>query len=124
MRAVPHSGLCASLRLRSTDAHSEFRSGCSDCKAHFHERRSVIGPWTEWTSPGDVKMCPVGEQLFGSLRDGQHKVYFIRYDGKLFIAGNRIPLLIHSSVFGDVFQPNGYKTVSILNRLIVPSVWA
>lgn len=68
---------------------------------------------------GDVKICPVGEQLFGSLRDGQHKVYFIRYDGKAIKAGNSVLLLIHSSVFGDVIYPNGYKTVSILNDLIV-----
>lgn len=43
-----------------------------------------------------------GEQLFGSLRDGQQKVYFIRYVGKSIIVGNSVPLLIHSSVFGGV----------------------
>lgn len=94
VRAVPHSGLCASLPLRS-----EVRSGWSDCRAHFHERRSVIGPRVDWTCPGDVKICPVGEQLLGSPPDGQHKVYFIRCVGKSFIAGNNV--LILSRVFGE-----------------------
>lgn len=54
VRAVPRSVPCASLRLRSINVHSEFRWGWWDCKAHFHERRSVIGPWTDWTSSGDA----------------------------------------------------------------------
>lgn len=102
VRPVPHSELCASLPLRSTDVRSEVKSGCSDCLAHFHERRSVIGPPDRLNVPGGTFKYV----QWGGTAVRESALTDSTYDGKSIIAGNSFLLLIHSRFVLEK-KPNG-----------------